>query len=233
MGVPVWNDEALADYFESTGITDEVQQANLGKELEAKNEPLRAVAEYLKAAGLTVVEIPMTVVPEGLDVKPALEYGFKDAINGFLSELGSAAPIASLEDIIAYNKGDLANRAPYGQGHLEASQNTKISADEYEKLKNDNQRIARERIDTLLNTYDIDIIVSSVSQLYAPAGYPALSVPSGYAEDGMPEGVVFVGGYLSEPQLLAVGYAYEQMSQARVVPDLNATMKLIEGMEKP
>ena len=58
-----------------------------------------------------------------------------------------------------------------------------------------------------------------------------LAIPSGYAEDGTPQGVVFVGGFLSEPQLLAVGYAYEQASQARIAPDLEATMKLIEAIE--
>jgi hypothetical protein len=39
--------------------------------------------------------------------------------------------------------------------------------------------------------------------------------------------VVFVGGFLSEPQLLAVGFAYEQVTQARVAPDLEATIQLI------
>jgi hypothetical protein len=36
-----------------------------------------------------------------------------------------------------------------------------------------------------------------------------------------------VGGFLSEPQLLAAGYAYEQAAQARVAPDLEAMMNLI------
>ncbi len=67
--------------------------------------------------------------------------------------------------------------------------------------------------------------------MYAPAGYPALTVPTGYDEEGQPKGTVFVGGFLSEPQLLAVGYAYEQATQARVTPDLEATMSLIEGIK--
>jgi Asp-tRNA(Asn)/Glu-tRNA(Gln) amidotransferase A subunit family amidase len=67
-------------------------------------------------------------------------------------------------------------------------------------------------------------------QLYAPAGYPALTVPSGYTQDGAPQGLIFVGKYLSEPQLLAVGYAYEQAVQARVEPDLEATLAEIESV---
>ncbi len=83
----------------------------------------------------------------------------------------------------------------------------------------------------MLEEYDIDVIVSPVSQVYAPVGYPALTARSGYATDGAPQSVVFVGGFLSEPQLLAVGYAYEQAAQAWAVPDLKAIMELIEVMD--
>lgn len=69
------------------------------------------------------------------------------------------------------------------------------------------------------------------TQLYAPAGYLALTVPAGYGEDGTLVGTVFIGRWLSEPQLLAAGYAYEQATQARVAPDLEATMQLIAEME--
>jgi amidase len=95
-----------------------------------------------------------------------------------------------------------------------------------------NQQNAREGIDGLLAKYDIDVIVSDLGQQYAPAGYPALTVPSGYGEDGLPQGAVFVGGFLSEPQLLAVGYAFEQSADARVAPDLEATMTLIEALRE-
>ena len=231
VGIPVWNDAAFADFFESSGITDEEQQANIRTTYEADNEAIRAAGELLSAAGATVVEIPKTAVPKGLPVAPALEYGYKEAINAFLPAVGNGAP-ASLEAIIAFNSEDLTNRAPYGQGHLEASQNPQLSPDEYETVKNDNQRLAREGLDGMFAEYGIDVVVSDVAQTYAPAGYPALTVPSGYDADGKPQNVVFVGGFLSEPQLLAVGYAYEQAAQAWVAPDLEATMGLIEAMGK-
>jgi amidase len=84
----------------------------------------------------------------------------------------------------------------------------------------------------MLSAYDVDVVVSEVSQLCAPAGYPALTVPSGYDEDGTPQRIVFAGGFLSEPQLLTVGFAYEQATQARQAPDLEATMKLIEAIDR-
>jgi amidase len=232
VGIPVWNDEAFAAWFARLGITDAAAQAKLRAPMEQQNAGRRAVGKALSDAGLTVVEVPSTALPVQLDVNPALEYGFKEAINTFLAGLGAAAPAGSLAEIIAFNQKDLANRAPYGQDHLEASQNTKMTAEQYKVVEQHNQEAARSGIDRLLDQYDLDVVVSDVSQTYAPAGYPALTVPAGYAEDGTPKGTVFVGGYLSEPQLLAVGHAYEQAVQARVAPNLEATMKLIEAAGK-
>ena len=187
----------------------------------------------LAAAGVTVVEFPITKIPKGgTDVNTRLEYGYKEAINKFLAELGADAPVGSLEEIIAFNNEDAANRAPYGQGYLEGSQETAVTAEEFASLSQQDNGLARNALDLIFQNYDVDVILSEVGQLYAPAGYPALTVPSGYAEDGTPESVVFVGGFLSEPQLLAVGYAYEQAAQSRIAPDLEATMALIDAMDE-
>jgi amidase len=234
VGVPVWNDEAFEQYFEENSVTDSDQQKSLRDVLSAGNEGAFEQIDILNAAGVTTVEVPATAIPSsyalGLDVQTALEYGFKEALNAFLANLGEDTPARSLEEIIAFNNEDLRNRAPYGQDYLEASQNTTISADAYEEMEQGNQATARGALGQLFEQYDIDVVLSEVGQVYAPAGYPALTVPSGYAEDGTPEGIVFVGGFLSEPQLLAVGHAFEQAAQARVAPDLEVTMQLIEEM---
>jgi len=185
----------------------------------------------LNEAGIATVEVPAAASPNAflVDVGPALEYGFQEAINEFLANLGTAAPLASLREIVAFNSADAANRAPYGQAYLEGSLNTAITASEYAALEEGNQATARGALDELFEKYELDVLLVDFGQLYAPAGYPALTVPSGYTEDGAPQGVIFVGRYLSEPQLLAVGYAYEQATQARIDPDLEATMELIES----
>jgi amidase len=232
VGVPIWNEEAFTQYFEENEVTEAEQQQDLRGVFEPQIERSRALIDSLTAIGISTVEVPHTAMPSfGLvDVEPALEFGYKDAINSFLASLGDNAPVGSLEEIIAFNEEDPANRAPYGQDHLEASQNTEVTAEEYDELRQGNQQTAQEALDQLFEQYDIDVIVSEVSQLYAPAGYPALTVPSGYAEDGAPQGTVFVGRYLSEPHLLAVGYAYEQATQARIAPDVEETLKLIESL---
>ncbi len=232
VGLPVWNDEAFEAYFAENNLTDEEQQTALRAVLEGQNESAKAVGDILTAAGIKVVEIPQTAVPAiPPDLGPLLEFGFQRAINDFLTDLGDEAPVASLAEIIAFNNEDPANRAPYGQSYLEASNNTAITAAEFADKAQLANGSARNALDIFFENYDIDVVVSSVAQLYATAGYPALTVPAGYAEDGTPQGTVFVGRFLSEPQLLAVGYAYEQGAQARVAPDLEATMDLIAAME--
>lgn len=234
VGLPIWNEQAFAEYFKANNITDEQDQAPLRELFEAGNEKTRALGAVLTTAGVTVVEFPATNIPRiPTKIGERLEYGYKQAINDFLAGPGEDAPVASLEEIIAFNNEDLANRAPYGQGYLEAAQNTAVTAEEFARISQEDNGLARNALDIVFDNYDLDVIASEVHQLYAPAGYPALTVPAGYADDGTPEGVVFVGGFLSEPQLLAVGYAYEQAVNARVAPDLEATMALIDEMEKP
>ncbi len=231
VGIPVWDEESIDAWFDKLGISDKKQQAAFRTVYGEQNRSLRATGEILSSAGITVVEVPNMALPQRLDVLAVLEYGFKKAINAFLTKLGEDAPFSSLREIITFNEQALKNRAPYGQDHLQASQHTTLTEKEYAKIQKHNQQAARNAIDQLLSKYNIDVIVSDVSQAYAPAGYPALTVPAGYDADGAPQGIVFVGGYLAEPQLLAAGYAYEQATRLRKAPNLEAVMKLIHAMD--
>ena len=56
----------------------------------------------------------------------------------------------------------------------------------------------------------------------AVAGYPSLTVPMG-EKQGLPLGIVFMGTAWSEPRLIELGYAYEQLSKARKPPQFLAT----------
>lgn len=51
-------------------------------------------------------------------------------------------------------------------------------------------------------------------------GFPDLIVPAGFTGQGLPVTVSFLGRAFSEPRLLALGYAFEQRTQARRLPRL-------------
>ena len=52
----------------------------------------------------------------------------------------------------------------------------------------------------------------------AVAEYPAITVPMGYTDKGVPKGLTFIAKRLQEKQLLEWAYVYEQASKARVAP---------------
>jgi amidase len=57
-------------------------------------------------------------------------------------------------------------------------------------------------------------------QLSATTGWPAISMPAGFTEDGLPVGLELLGLPFSEGTLLRVAYAYERLTQPRRAPRL-------------
>ena len=53
---------------------------------------------------------------------------------------------------------------------------------------------------------------------------PAITVPAGFAADGMPVGVELLGRAFEEPRLIALGYAYEQATRHRRSPDFTPSL---------
>ncbi len=168
--------------------------------------------------------------PQNIARAEAVAKDLQTILTVFLAGLGDQVEVGSLEEIIALNNEDLANRAPYGQGYLLGAQNSPLSEEEYLAMKENNQSVTRDGLSKLFADYDIDVLLSDVGQAYAPAGFPAMTVPTGYADDGQPMGVIMISDYLGEPNLIAVGFALEQSAKARKAPDLEATMKQIEAL---
>ena len=85
---------------------------------------------------------------------------------------------------------------------------------------------------TILEQNDVDILVTGMS--YAgnagATDVPAFTIPNGLDPDGRPQGIILSGTYLSDPQLIAVGYALEQVLNGWVEPDLDATIEQIEAV---
>jgi len=129
--------------------------------------------------------------------------------------------------MVFINDEDHDNRVPYGQSYITSAVNTTITADEYAKLLNKNHEAAVASLGQVFDTYSVDAIVAN-SQVYATAGYPAITVPKGLDESGKPMDVVFIGDFLGEPDLIAIAYAYDQGKQGHVEPDLEATLAEIE-----
>jgi Asp-tRNA(Asn)/Glu-tRNA(Gln) amidotransferase A subunit family amidase len=55
-------------------------------------------------------------------------------------------------------------------------------------------------------------------QLSAATGFPAISIPAGFTDDGLPIGIELLGPPWSEQALLKVAYAYERTVNLRRTP---------------
>ena len=231
----------LAQAAEAKGseLTDE-EIEKITREYSLIIKRAQPIVDTLESQGIQVVVIdPAEVASFSTDIYSVLEYGFQDSFNRFMNDLGDQAPLDSLADVVRINAEDLPNRAPYGQGYVSGSVNSGITAEQYATMVNEQREGAAEFLRGLFEKYNVDLLVTS-SQEYAAAGFPALTVPTGvYPQSdaglfaaGMPYGITLVGDYLSEPQLLAVGYSYEQAIHGRVEPDLDATIAFIEALSK-
>lgn len=134
---------------------------------------------------------------------------------------GPDIPFRSMEDLVAHNAQDTIIRIPYGQYRF-----TEIVADE---TSDDSLAVVRNFLkaegvrffETHFAAHNLDAILSinnyNAGQA-AVAKYPALTVPMGYAADGEPRGLTFIGRPFTEDALLRMGYAFERATQKRVPP---------------
>lgn len=195
---------------------------NALKILKENNQSAQAAIAALTQQGIAVVELDSDTVPPAPDANAALPPGFKASLNAFLGTLPNP-PVAALIDVVSFNYADPANRIPYGQDHLSTAQRSDSPSAAYTTLRETHQTTARTALDQFFAQAGIDVLIAS-TQVYAAAGYPALTVPIDFAETGEPLGVFLIGKALSEPDLLAVGYAIEQATQVRQPPDLEKTL---------
>lgn len=226
VGVAVYSDVALIELERS--IADpppelSVEQSRKGlNDLKAYNQTAKQAIAALTERQIPVVEIDGRIVPRPPNAEEALRFGFKASLNAFLAVLPHP-PIAALIDVISFNNADPANRVPYGQRYLEISQRTDSPSDDYPKLREIYQTSSRGILDLFFTSAGIDVLIAP-TQIYAAAGYPAMTVPIGVSTVGEPQGVPLIGKRLGEPDLLTVGYAIEGATRAREAPNLKATL---------
>ena len=176
-------------------------------------DPALAISA-LERAGIEVVSISDETLPQGFDTAlPLLSYGFRASAEHFFAGLGAATLVLTPADVVLYNAEDLAGRAPYGQAFVAASAQDTLGDEAYERLAATAHNLAAGWIQRVLTQNRVDLLVTGM--LYTShagaAGVPALTIPAGLDPTGAPQGIVLAGAPFCEPDLLAVGFALEQV----------------------
>jgi amidase len=200
---------------------------------------IEAAIETMKGAGATLIDVTLASNDDkdvGAAETDVLLIDFKADIARYLSTRPGGPQ--TLADLIAYNKADAARELKwFGQELFEQAQNKDLNDTEaYNKAVATSQGKSQEDINNTISTNGLDAIIgptnspSWVTDLVngdhfvlassgpaARAGYPIVTVPAGFVNE-LPVGISFYAGAWSEPKLIALAYAFEQISHARQTP---------------
>jgi amidase len=151
---------------------------------------------------------------------PYFSTKLKADLNAYLAGRAGAL-VHSLEELIAFNEKSREKEMPYfGQDvFIQAQAKGPLTSKEYLDALASNHRLAR------TEGIDGDHDSGGSSNAAAVAGYPDVTVPAGYIF-GMPVGISFFGRAWSEPTLLKLAYAFEQVTKIRKPPQFLPSVKL-------
>jgi amidase len=164
---------------------------------------------------------------------------FKADLNAYLAQLGDAALVHTLQDIIEFNQQHHEQEMPFfGQDlFIKAQGKGSLYGKEYLDALDKCRRLTRgQGIDAIMDQYKLDALLAPTgapawltdhidgdhdlggsSTPAAVAGYPHITVPMGFIL-GLPVGISFFGRAWSEPTLIKLAYAFEQATHHRRPP---------------
>jgi len=155
--------------------------------------------------------------------------------------------VKTLEEIIAFNQANADREMPWFQQEtfLQCQERGPLTEQGYLDALAEAMRLSRdEGIDAVMGEHDLDAIVAPTgspawttdlingdryhmgsSSPAAISGYPNISVPMGFFSE-LPVNISIWGRAWSEPQLLRIAFAYEQLTQHRRKPTFIPTLDL-------
>ena len=198
----------------------------------AGHEQTEAVVEHaieqMRAAGAEIID--PADIPSGDELaevrSTVFPTEFKAGLNHFLAVYGQSSAVSSLAEVIAFNESHPDQCLRYGQGLA-------INAQASGGLHNDVYRSDRLRditlsrtsgIDAVMEQYQLDALITpagAAAKLTGKAGYPVVTVPAGFTDEGQPVGVSFIGSAWQEPRLISLAHAFEQTGSYCRRPNLD------------
>jgi amidase len=204
--------------------------------------------DVMRQAGATIVD-PANL-PEA-DINESeftvLLYEFKHDLNAYLAQLPPGDWPRTLAELIAFNEKHAKLEMPYFGQEIFHMAEAKGGLDDkaYKEALAKNIRLTREEgIDAIVKKEKLDALIAPTgapawmtdlvvgdhytggfSSPSAVSGYPHITVPMGTVF-GLPVGLSFFSTAWTEPKLISLAYAFEQLTQARQSPTFLPTADL-------
>ncbi|MEK8127088.1 amidase family protein [Paenibacillus filicis] len=193
---------------------------------------INVAVEDMKKLGATAVPITIPNLADIMKYPSLSGYEFKSQLNDYLAKYQPNAPFHTLTEIINSGQFYKPNEATYklrDTRDLESQEykdivlkRTKLTRDALLKVMADNN------LDAIIypSTSETTVVLGEASKagsnnrLSPYSGFPAISVPAGFTEEGLPAGIEFLGRPFDESTLIKFAYAYEQGTHKRKAPAL-------------
>lgn len=128
----------------------------------------------------------------------------------------------NVEDIVNFNLLDSLKRAPYKQQLLVGIVKDTTSTSSFNLIKQNLKTAGLTYFNTPMDEFQLDAVLSinnNHAGFAAVAQYPCLTIPMGFTKNGEPTSLTFIAKSFQEKQLLQLGYAFEQLTKVRKLPD--------------
>jgi amidase len=193
--------------------------------------------DSLKKAGAEVIDVPIPGLDDLLRDSSMINYDFKFDLAEYLAQ-SADSPVKSLAEVLERGLFHTALETTFrGRNAIESRE-----TDQSRRARV--KRVAlRQAAEAVLDEHRLVALVyptlrrkparlgdsqgPSNCQLSANSGLPALGLPAGFTNDGLPVGMDLLGGAFHEESLLSLGYSIEQTLKLRRPPF--STPALIDG----
>ncbi len=196
--------------------------------------------EWLEQRGVTVVSAEIPDVTDLISRSGVIGHEFRNDLDQYLEQFGSER-IAGLEDIV-----DLGLYHQAVDGQLNRSRDAERDEEAYQQALAARAEL-RTAVEQVFEENELDAIVyPTIGQIpvfigesqpgnncsiAANSGLPALSLPAGFSDSGLPVGMELLAGFLEDERLLAIGHAIESGYPQRRPPAV--TPDLVDGVPPP
>jgi len=205
-----------------------------GERFEPVNETIRDEILALREHGAVVVP-DLTLGMDLVGFFPQIRHSvpeFRAVFNTYLKRRGPDTPYRTMDEL--WESGEYLPDIEWAfEGALPVDS---LQWDPNYLARLENRRTLRRMITELMDRHELDVLAHPFKSLAAPplgtgdrgprdnpvssgTGLPAIVIPAGVDEDGLPISIEFLARRFDEPTLIRIGHAYEQATGHRIRPE--------------